>query len=84
LTAPFAFSSVSSVTYEEKNTVKRPQQADGIASFRREQEVMIPSEMPSNRSTASKMTAIDSDRYFDLFQWFSAIFRLLADAAERP
>jgi hypothetical protein len=84
LTAPFALSSCLSITYEEKNTVKRPQQVDGIASFGHEQEVMIPSEMPSNRSAASKMTAIDPDRYFLLFQLVSAIFRLLVDAAERP
>jgi hypothetical protein len=73
-----------SVTYEEKNTVKRPQLVDGIASFGRKQEVMIPSEMPSNWSAASKMTAIDSDKYFYLFQLVSAIFRLLTDATERP
>jgi hypothetical protein len=40
--------------------------------------------MPSNWSAASKMTAIDPDRYFYLIQWVSAIFRLLADAAETP
>jgi hypothetical protein len=84
LTALFSISPFLSVTYEEKNTVKRPQRVDGIASFGREQEVMIPSEMPSNWSAAFQMTAIDPDRYFLLFQLVSAIFRLLVDAAERP
>jgi hypothetical protein len=54
--------------YEEKNTVNRPQRVDGIAIFGCEQEVMMPSEMPSNPDTAYRMTAIDIDIYIDIFQ----------------
>jgi hypothetical protein len=54
--------------YEEINTVNRPQRVDGIAIFGCEQEVMMPSETPSNPHTAYRMTAIDTDIYINIFQ----------------